>query len=38
MEDHFSFCISIIAAEILKRDIEVVMVLPRVPSGQPDLQ
>ena len=38
MEDHFSFCISIIATDILKRDIEIVMVLPRVPTGQPDLQ
>ena len=38
MEDTFALCISIIASDILKRDIEVVMVLPRVPKGHPDLQ
>ena len=38
MEDDFGLCISIIASDILKRDIEVVMVLPRIPTGRPDLQ
>ena len=38
MEDDFGFFISIVATDILKRDIEVVMVLPRVPKEQPDLQ
>ena len=38
MEDDFGFFISIVATDILKRDIEVVMVLPRVPKGHPDLR
>ena len=38
MEDKFALCISIIATDILNRDIEIVMVLPRVPTGHPDLQ
>ena len=37
MEDDFGLSISIIASDILKRDIEVVMVLPRGPKGRPDL-
>ena len=36
--DNFALKISIIATDILKRDIEVLMVLPKVPTGQPDLE
>jgi hypothetical protein len=38
MEEDFGLYISIVATDILQRDIEVVMVLPRVPRGHLDLQ
>jgi hypothetical protein len=38
MEDEFGFFISLIATDILRRDIELVMVLPRIPIGHPDLE
>jgi hypothetical protein len=38
MEEDFGLYISIVATDILQRDIEVVMVLPRVPMGHLDLQ
>jgi hypothetical protein len=38
MEDDFALHISIVAADILKLDIGIVMVLPKLPLGHPDLQ
>jgi hypothetical protein len=38
MEDEFALHISIIATDILKRDIGIVMVLPKLPTGHSDLQ
>lgn len=38
IEEDVGLYISIIASDILRRDIGVVMVLPRVPNGHPDLQ
>jgi hypothetical protein len=38
MEEDFGLYISIVATDILQRDIGVVMVLPSVPKGHSDLQ
>lgn len=38
MEDDFGFFISLIASDILRHDVELVTVLPKVPTVRPDLE